>query len=217
MKLHSSLPALSAEWRWFFIPLLTVVAAYGVGSRYLFTLDREPITLPMLELSEERERDLVDLQRKLSLSVSNGEPLNVEISSELLNAWLKLSPFDELRLIGEHSWLTIRDGKLVAAISLPLELFGRPGLYFNGDGVFSGSLNDGRVIIEVEELSSRRAHAAGVAFVAKALGGSSLVEKLHLREVVPDELLSRCRASLSGSILLLSCISSQDRKEKVGE
>jgi hypothetical protein len=193
------------EWKWFVVPLVLVVLLYWVGSRLLFTLDGDPITLPLLELSEERERELGEVQRAVSHTLSTGAALDITLSADLLNAWVKLSPREELRIIGEHTWLTLRDGMVVAQISLPLELFGKPGFYFNGSGVFSGALQDGRLTLSIKELSSTSSAASGVAYAIKALGGDRLIERLKLHEAIPEALLKRCNALLSGDTLRLLC------------
>jgi hypothetical protein len=94
---------------------------------------------------------------------------------------------------------------VVAQISLPLELFGKPGFYFNGSGVFSGALQDGRLTLSIKELSSTSSAASGVAYAIKALGGDRLIERLKLHEAIPEALLKRCNALLSGDTLRLLC------------
>lgn len=195
----------SFEWRWFVVPLVVVVVIYWVGGRLFFTLDSDPVTLPMLELSEEGERQLAEVQRTVADTLSTGAPLDITLSADLLNAWVKLSPREELRMIGEHTWITLRDGLVVAQISLPLELFGKPGFYFNGSGVFSGELRNGRLSLEIKELSSTSNSASGVAHAVKALGGDRLIERLKLHDAIPEGILKRCSALLGGAAFRLHC------------
>lgn len=193
------------EWKWFIVPLVLVVVLYLIGARLFFTLDGDPVTLPILELSEDRERELGEVQRAVANTLSTGAALDVTLSADLLNAWVKLSPREELRIIGEHTWLTLRDGMVVAQISLPLELFGKPGFYFNGAGLFSGTLKDGRLSLEIRELSSTSSSASGIAYAIKALGGDRLIERLKLHEAIPEAILKRCSALLTGETFRLHC------------
>ncbi len=193
------------EWWWFFAPLLSCVVLYGVISEFFFSLDIDPVHLPVLELSEERELELRKIQSTVSEAISSGGPLNVSLSADLINAWVKLSTHEELRVIGEHSWITFQDGKVIAQISLPLEIFGKPGFYFNGDGVFSLSLRDGRLLLGIDSLSSRNPRSSGFTSVIQGMGGESLLEKFRLRDAIPDALRSRCSAECVGNSLQLSC------------
>jgi hypothetical protein len=197
------------ELGWFLGSVVSVLLLYILGTEFLFKLDHKPATLPIVELSEEREAELSEVNRRIAQAIEEGEALDVTLSSDLMNAWLKLSRSEALRLIGEHSWITIRNGEIAAAISLPLELFGRPGLYFNGEGRFQGGIRKGVIDLRIEKLSSANPNGAGIPLFIRALGSESLLGLLHLESVVPREFLLRCSAALSGDRLQLSCPSKQ--------
>lgn len=185
--------------------VVLMVVAYGVCVRFLFRLDREPVTLPVPEISEEDERAVSAFNAQLHGAISAGKHLQASLNSEQLNAWLRLSTVSALRLIGEHSWLRINGSTVRASISLPLEMVGRPGLYLNADGAVTGAITSGRCELRIEELRSRSLSSQGVTWLISLLYRDSLPKLLQLESLLPAPFLQRCTARLANSTVEIAC------------
>jgi hypothetical protein len=185
--------------------IVFVVLAYGLCSRLLFYLDREPVTLPVPEISEATEASVQAFNAQLHAAIVQGAPLKTSLTSNELNAWLRLSTVEPLRLIGEHSWLQIEGDAVRATISLPLEIVGRPGRYFSADGVLTGSVENNRCALRIANLHSRSFSSQGVAWLIKTLYRDSLPELLRLEMLIPEAFLQRCAVRIANSSIEVTC------------
>jgi hypothetical protein len=185
--------------------LCIAVITYWGCSRLFFYLDREPATLPLPEISEETEAAVTKFTTELQSVIREGAPLKTSLTETELNAWLRLSTDESLRLLAEHAWLSLRGGRVYATISLPLEIFGRPGLYFNAAATLSAALEAKRFVLRVEELKTQSASSQGVAWIIKLLYRESLPDLLQLRQLIPQPLLERCTGKVVHEAVALTC------------
>jgi hypothetical protein len=190
--------------------VFVALLAYQAGSRFLFRFDREPATLPLPEVSEETEASVQRFSAQLRAVIKEGAPLRTSLTENQLNAWLRLSTDQSLRLLAEHTWFSLRSGKAHATIALPLEIIGRSGLYFNGEATLSGSMESERIVLKIEQLKAKNQSSQGIAWLVGLLYRESLPGLLRLHELIPRQLLEHCVGAVTGEVFQLTCV--EDRR-----
>jgi hypothetical protein len=185
--------------------VLLLAAAWFVQGT-LSSLDTAPKPLPVPEITEQSELRIGVINDSLKKIFENGEAGAISINSELVNGWLRLTPDQNLRFIGDHSWITIAGERLSAQVSLPLDPVNIEGRFFNGVVVASGSIVGKRVRFFIHDIQMEGPAAEKLGWaVRQFIEGRDLTSMLGLNELMQEDLLNRCTLAIKASTIRLEC------------
>ena len=142
------------------IILLAVIA----GAAYYFILQAsdelvetytspEPRDFARVEEGRDEALSVIDRFRDFIIAVERGEETgSFSLSADDINALLEFE--DLLREFHGMARVDIRDDRLMAEISVPLDLFNErfEGRYLNGTGELSVEMKDGRLEVNIDRL-----------------------------------------------------------------
>lgn len=109
-------------------------------------------------------------------AVKSGEgPKQLVLTADELNVLINQSP--KLAAFKDSAHVEIQDKKLSGQLSFPLETFGFPGRYFNGEGEFGVAMENG--ILEVSVVSLRVKGVPIPQQVIQGINQKNLAAKLY--------------------------------------
>ncbi len=173
----------------------------------LSSLDTTAKPLQVPEITEQSELRIGVINESLRKIFENGEAGSISINSELVNGWLRMTPDQSLRFIGDHSWISISGERISAQVSLPLDPLNFEGRFFNGVVAASGSVVDKRVRFFIHDIQMEGQASGKLGWsVRQFVEGRDLSSMFGLAEMVPQDLLNRCTLAVKASTLRLECI-----------
>jgi hypothetical protein len=142
--------------------LLMVVLTGYFGYRYAknkineFT-DTQPMTLPVVQISEADLQRLQERINSFSKAVDEGKPVEAfSITADEVNALIATDP--DLAALKGRIYVSFENDEVKAQVSLPADQVGLSplrGRYINAAGTFGVSLHEGLLQVNVESLSAK--------------------------------------------------------------
>jgi hypothetical protein len=137
--------------------LLLAIIAVGVAVYFAFNFyntqiekytSATPAAIPMVEFTEEKIADVEKRVDSFKKSLEPGaQPEELVLTADDINALI--SKQEELK---GHAYITIHDGEITGEISYPTDgIMGAKGRYFNGEVTLSASMEDGVLIVKLED------------------------------------------------------------------
>jgi hypothetical protein len=190
--------------------IVAIATILGVGALYWFiwstanSLDPEAKPLPVPEMSEELEREVAFTERTVKRMSDEGAEGCLELSAEILNAWLRLSGRSPIRFIGEHSWVSLDGTTIRADVALPLSPIGVSDRFFNGKLTLEGEVKSQKVRLIVTDVIPE-GQATSMGWISLLLKGTDLSEPFGLGDLLGNDVLERCEISVRDSKLHVAC------------
>jgi hypothetical protein len=180
---------------------------YGYASfrSILRSMDTEPRPLPLPEISEEQERAIEALDVRVRDLTTSGQGGEVVVPKELFNSWIRLTSYRSLRVIAEYAWFDLREDVVTADLSVPLDTFGAPGRYFNGQVSFSGALKDGSLTFALSDIKPNGEPVRAFSWFTALLSSQEIADALGVHQLLSEDIVDRCSIYTSQSHLHLAC------------
>ncbi|HEY5910538.1 MAG TPA: hypothetical protein VJA21_08035 [Verrucomicrobiae bacterium] len=126
--------------------------------------DTAPMKMPALQLSQPEIEAVQHRFNNFSDATGKGQPTSpLELSGDEINALIDSNP--DLRGAKDKLYVTIKDGRLHAQVSLPMDQIGLSmfkGRYLNGNGSFALSLQNGNLNLSPVDIAVKGKPVPGV-------------------------------------------------------
>ncbi len=126
--------------------------------------DTAPMKMPALQLSQPEIEAVQQRFKKFSDATSKGQTTPpLDLNGDEINALIDSNP--DFRGVKDKLYVTIKDGRLHAQVSLPMDQIGLSmfkGRYLNGAGSFSLSLRDGMLNLSPVDIAVKGKPLPGV-------------------------------------------------------
>jgi hypothetical protein len=109
-----------------------------------------PITIPKVEITDDQRKALDERVEAFKAALDKGEAAEIVLNSDELNALIA-----ENEAAKDKVYVTLKGDKVGGLISFPLGEIGLPGTkgrYLNGSGTFKVSLQEGRLLVLIQDL-----------------------------------------------------------------
>ncbi len=167
--------------------VLGILFAAGIyfGLRHLISSTLEnysttaPLTLPMVSVTDDRAKEVVSRADAFfdGLTEESG-PKELKLTSEEAN--ILINRYPELHGLRDHVYVSTKDSRLVTQLSYPLDKFGFPGRFFNGEGVLLVKMEGGVLEASIESLIVKGVPVPQK--IIEGLSGKNLAAELYEKQ-----------------------------------